>query len=182
MTHMILVFILAMVSFTTVFFGGIHVWAQSLMIFSIFGITAAALWAWAINKAFKRDDQATKVNLDPGSISGILFLLWAGFQLIPLPEGILQFLSPSTKAAWETTGMTGGKGPVSHLSLSLCHPEQRDFRGRSPPLLLAGLLWPSPAKPGSCGHLRLAHPGDPGEPLRPVSGRDRFSLRPVVEK
>ena len=110
-TTMILVFILAVVSFTTVFFGGIHAWAQSLMILSIFGITAAALWAWAINKAFKRDDQAAKVILDPVSISGILFLLWAGFQLIPLPDGILQFLSPSTKAAWQTTGIVGGKGP-----------------------------------------------------------------------
>jgi len=111
MTIMIPVFILAIVSFTAVFFAGIHVWAQSLMILSIFGITAVALWAWAINKAFKRDGQATKVILDPVSISGILFLLWAGFQLIPLPDGILQFLSPSTKAAWETTGMAGGKGP-----------------------------------------------------------------------
>jgi hypothetical protein len=34
-----------------------------------------------------------------------------GFQLIPLPDGILQFLSPSAKAAWEATGMAGGKGP-----------------------------------------------------------------------
>jgi len=34
MKTMILVFILAIVSFTAVFFAGIHVWAQSLMIFS----------------------------------------------------------------------------------------------------------------------------------------------------
>jgi putative inorganic carbon (HCO3(-)) transporter len=113
MTNMITFFILAIVSFTAVFFGGIHVWAQSVMIFSIFGITAVSLWAWAINKASKRDDQAAKVIVDPVSIVGILFLLWTGLQLIPLPEGVLQFLSPNTKAAWETTGMAGGKGAFS---------------------------------------------------------------------
>jgi hypothetical protein len=48
-TIIIAVFILTVVTFITVSFAGIHVWAQSLMILSIFGITAAVLWAWPMN-------------------------------------------------------------------------------------------------------------------------------------
>jgi len=77
--------------------------------------------------------------------------------------------------------MAGGKA-VSHLSLSLCHPEQRDF-GVALLLFywlaLYGLHRRSRVHVLISGLLIL---GTLVEPLRPVSSWDRFSLRPVVEK
>jgi hypothetical protein len=53
--------------------------------------------------------------LDPVSIFGILYLLWAGLQLIPLPGGVLQFLFPTQGPLGRPRGWRGGRGRFRSL-------------------------------------------------------------------
>lgn len=110
-----LLILLALVYFTAIFFGGAHVWAQSVLILSIFGLLLAGLWSWLLRKN-QPASPLTKIILDPPSLVGILFLAWVAFQLVPLSPKVAAFLSPNTQAIWETTLILGSP-PSFRLSL-----------------------------------------------------------------
>ncbi len=102
--------LLVLVYFTAIFFGGAHVWAQAVLILSIFGLLLAGLWSWLLRKN-QPASPLTKIILDPPSLVGILFLAWVTFQLVPLSPKVAAFLSPNTQAIWEKTLLFGGNSP-----------------------------------------------------------------------
>jgi putative inorganic carbon (hco3(-)) transporter len=106
---------MALLYFVTIFFGGAHVWVQSILILAVLALILAGLWV----RLLKRDKSSTPqipVLFDPVSIAGILFLIWVAFQLIPLPQKCLQTLSPLANAIWAST-LTFGAEPPFPISL-----------------------------------------------------------------
>ena len=106
---------MALLFFVTIFFGGAHVWVQSILILAVLALILAGLWV----RLLKRDKSSTPqipVLFDPVSIAGILFLTWVAFQLIPLPQKCLQTLSPHANAIWAST-LTLGAEPPFPISL-----------------------------------------------------------------
>ena len=112
---MIPVCLLCVIYFATVFFGGAHLWSQSVLVLSITGLLLAGLWRWLVRNA-KTPKNSFEVILDPPSIAGIFFVIWVAVQVIPLPPSILQALSPGAYALWESTRIVGGE-PTFSLSL-----------------------------------------------------------------
>lgn len=100
--------LLAAIYFATIFFGGAHLWAQSVIILSVLGFTLAISWRWLLHNA---RTQPSQVILDPPSIVGIFFVISVGMQVIPLKPGILQVLSPKTYTIWQSTHIVGGSPP-----------------------------------------------------------------------
>mgnify|MGYP001606576834 CR=1 FL=1 len=107
--------LIALHYFTTIFFGGAHVWVQSILILAVSGLTLAGLWVWLLKKADPSPRQVS-VIFDPVSLVGILFLAWVAFQQVPLPPKYLQILSPHTNSLWESTAILG-KTPPFPISL-----------------------------------------------------------------
>jgi O-antigen ligase len=107
--------LIALLYFVTIFFGGAHLWVQSVLILAVLSLILGKLWV----RFLKRDGSSTvqiPVLFDSISISGILFLIWVAFQLIPLPQKFLQILSPHANAIWEST-LTLGAEPPFPISL-----------------------------------------------------------------
>jgi len=102
--------LMVLLYFTTIFFGGAHVWAQSILILAVLALILAGFWVWLLKKA-KSSTHQIFVIFDPISLIGILFLIWVALQMIPLPPKYLQTLSPNTNALWESTIIFGGKPP-----------------------------------------------------------------------
>lgn len=108
-------YLLSLLYFVTIFFGGAHIWVQSILILAVLSLILVKLWA----QLLKRNESSAvqvPVLFDPISIAGILFLIWVAFQLIPLPQTFLQILSPHANAIWEST-LTLGAEPPFPISL-----------------------------------------------------------------
>jgi O-antigen ligase/tetratricopeptide (TPR) repeat protein len=102
--------LLGLLYFTTIFFGGAHLWSQTILILALFLSTLAILWSQTFIKS--RDNKVpVSIFRDPVSLVGLLFLLWIALSLIPLPAHILKALSPQTFQIWETTSLVGGQFP-----------------------------------------------------------------------
>lgn len=100
--------LLAATYFAAIFFGGAHLWAQSVIILSVLGFALAISWRWLLHNA---RTQPSQIILDPPSIVGIFFVIWVVMQVIPLKPGILQVLSPKTYTIWQSTHIVGGNPP-----------------------------------------------------------------------
>ena len=99
---MVHVCLLAIIYFATIFFGGTHVWSQSILILSVFGCALAGLVRWFVLN-FKDSNRTLKIVIDPPSIVGIFFVLWVAVQVIPIPSAIIHVLSPKSEILWEST-------------------------------------------------------------------------------
>jgi O-antigen ligase len=101
---------MALLYFTAIFFGGAHIWAQSILIVAVLALILAGPWVWLFRKV-KSSPHQILIIFDPISLVGILFLIWVALQLIPLSQKYLQTLSPYTNAIWESTVPLGGEPP-----------------------------------------------------------------------
>lgn len=104
------IFLLILLYFTTIFFGGPHVWVQTLLVLFLFLFVLAGLWF----KTFKNSNDfksPVPIIREPVSLIGLLFLLWTALSLILLPADILKTISPKTFQIWETTALVGGQFP-----------------------------------------------------------------------
>ncbi len=99
---MVPVCLLAIIYFATIFFGGAHVWSQSILILSVFGCALAGLVRWFVLN-YKDSSRTLKIVIDPPSIVGIFFVLWVAVQVIPVPSPIIHVLSPKSEILWEST-------------------------------------------------------------------------------
>jgi O-antigen ligase/tetratricopeptide (TPR) repeat protein len=102
--------LMVLLYFITIFFGGAHIWTQSILILAVLALISAELWIWLLRKA-KSSVRHILVIFDSISLIGILFLIWVAFQLIPLHQKYLQTLSPHTNAIWESTVTLGAEPP-----------------------------------------------------------------------
>jgi O-antigen ligase/tetratricopeptide (TPR) repeat protein len=102
--------LLAFLYFSVIFFGGAHLWAQSILLLGIFGTGLCFLWrGWLTGTLTGRD--LLLFFRDPVSLAGLGFLLWVVFSLVPLPAGFLRFLSPGAWRIWEAASLAGAKFP-----------------------------------------------------------------------
>ncbi|MFH0788729.1 MAG: O-antigen ligase family protein [Pseudomonadota bacterium] len=104
------ILLLGLLYFTTIFFGGAHVWSQSVLTLSLFLLTPSLLWFQSFKKSQNNRLQVSIIR-DPVSLVGLFFLLWTALSLIPLPPNILKALSPKTFYIWEATSLVGGRFP-----------------------------------------------------------------------
>ena len=102
--------LLALIYFATIFFGGTHVWAQTVIILSVFLSTFTFLWVQTFKKS-QNNQLPVPIIGEPVSLIGLLFLFWTALSLIPLPPEILMALFPKTAQVWKTTALVGGQFP-----------------------------------------------------------------------
>ena len=98
-------------------FGGIEAWAQGII--QILAGIVVAVWAW---RALDRGRAEKRMGASAGAPGGfavwipmILFVLMVCFQLVPIPAGWIQRLSPGVDALYRRTlpGYAGGAGSDS---------------------------------------------------------------------
>lgn len=102
--------LLGLLFFTAIFFGGPHVWVQTLFIIFLFLFVLAVLWQQTFKNSQNKGLPISIIR-EPVVVIGLLFLVWTAFSLLPLPTPFLKVLSPKTYQIWETTSLTGGKFP-----------------------------------------------------------------------
>lgn len=91
--------ILISIYFTAIFFGGAHIWSQSVLILSTLVITVSVLVIWLVRK-IRHPSIQSAIIIDPLSVMGIFFILVIAFQLVPISSEILQFVSFNTWDMW----------------------------------------------------------------------------------
>ncbi|MBI5586243.1 MAG: hypothetical protein HY892_20730, partial [Deltaproteobacteria bacterium] len=102
--------LLGFLYFAAVFFGGVHLWSQSVLVLEIFGTALVLLWPrWLAGRLAVRDLFAC--FRDPACSLGGLFLIWAAFSLVPLPAAVLRLISPATYGHWAAAALAGGTFP-----------------------------------------------------------------------
>ncbi|MDD2677626.1 MAG: O-antigen ligase family protein [Methylacidiphilaceae bacterium] len=67
-------------------FGSVEPWAQA----AVFSATALLFAVWLI----RASATGRPLQLPPGWIPAVCFLGWVGFQVMPIPSGLVAFLSP----------------------------------------------------------------------------------------
>lgn len=93
--------LIGLLAFTTVFFGGVHVWSRSLLILAILGFSAVRLFTARKEIGGKEIGALSPYFMwEPGTALGIFFMLWALVHLIPLPPAVVAFLSPEAARLW----------------------------------------------------------------------------------
>ena len=108
--------ILILIYFTAIFFGGAHIWSQSLLILSVLVITVSVSVIWLVRKIRNPSTQCA-IIIDPLSVMGIFFVVVAVFQIVPVSSTILQFVSLNTWDMW--SHVVSDSGSASSLSISL---------------------------------------------------------------
>ena len=102
--------LLGFLYFAAIFFGGVHLWARSVLALGIFGAALFFLWrSWLAGRLSGRD--LIRFLRDPVFLLGMVLLLWAGLSLVPLPAGWLRLLSPETWRVWAAASLVGGSFP-----------------------------------------------------------------------
>ena len=102
--------LLSLLYFATIFFGGAHLWVQTLLILSLFFFSLAILWQQTFKKSQSHPLQVPVIR-DPVFWIGLLFLLWTVLSLIPLPSDLLRVISPKAFDIWNGTRSVGGEYP-----------------------------------------------------------------------
>lgn len=100
---------IATLIFAPLAFGAVETWSMAIMEAGVF----TALLILLLREA--RNDDPT-LRRTPGSTIYLLFLLFIALQLLPLPQGLLGFLSPRALTIYGEVGADGGG---RWLSLSL---------------------------------------------------------------
>jgi len=88
--------LILLIVFTTLALGGVHIWAYTLMELTVLLLVAI----WFISMVMNGDFRIPKTPLN---IPILLFICLILFQLIPLPDAILNLLSPNTQRLYRET-------------------------------------------------------------------------------
>jgi O-antigen ligase len=112
---MILIPTLAVLYFTTIFFGGEIIWVYSIAELFILFFSFIFLLIFILpSKPAKKDHQVIDIDKDPVTLFGLLCLALVAFQLIPWPSGWLNILSPMSFEVWKRAPLPEGNFfPVS---------------------------------------------------------------------
>ncbi|MEW6186677.1 MAG: O-antigen ligase family protein [Thermodesulfobacteriota bacterium] len=89
--------LLAVLYFTTIFFGAVHIWAYSLVELFILAGTLFFL-GFTCQRTFKQKESLKLDYKDPIVLIAFLFFAYILFQITPLPPALIKWLSPQ---AWE---------------------------------------------------------------------------------
>jgi uncharacterized membrane protein len=102
---------LALLIFTPLAYGTVEPWSEAIAELAILGL--CVIWLLAMLRHWE-----LRVDLPPGWLPALLFLVLAAIQGLALPSLLVQLLSPGTatlsRAAWAFTG-----GEASTMALSL---------------------------------------------------------------
>ena len=90
---------LAVLYFTTIFFGGRHIWVYTWTEIFIFACTLFFL-AYSIIKNFRKNEPVYIIK-DPIPLVALFFLVLVLFQLVPLPHGLSKTISPMSFEIWK---------------------------------------------------------------------------------
>jgi putative inorganic carbon (hco3(-)) transporter len=113
---MTLIPILAVLYFTTIFFGGFQIWVYSLAELFILGVSLFLLF-FTLIKSYKKKQPIPLHFRDPITLAALVFLAYIAFQLVPLPPAFLKFLSPLSWEIWNRSPLP----PGSYYPISI-HP------------------------------------------------------------
>ena len=96
-----------LIFFTPLVFGAVHPWAFSLMEVLVFLLVVVWMgkWLFGVGEQEERREGERREGHRLASLflPLVLFIAFIFFQLIPLPPGLLQFLSPSTYELYTQT-------------------------------------------------------------------------------
>lgn len=104
------ILLLSLLYFTAIFFGGAHLWSQSVLILAVFFL-AVIWWGKALLDRNRTGSPSIKVIKDPVLSVGLLFLIWVAGSLIPLSGTMVKALSPRTFEVWEAAQLVGARFP-----------------------------------------------------------------------
>jgi len=107
---------LAVLYFTTIFFGGFQIWVYSLAELFILSLSLFFLF-FTIIKSYQKKQPLTLHYSDPVTLAALVFLAYIAFQLVPLPPALLKLLSPMSWEIWNRSPLP----PGSYYPISI-HP------------------------------------------------------------
>ena len=113
-------------------FGAVHTYAYSLMTIGVLVATLLLLFS-SIKKDFKTDQYHVHLPASAANPIILLIICLLIFQVIPLPESLVRFLSPQSMVVWEksipaSSIVDSGFPSSGWLSMSsYCYPIRLSF-------------------------------------------------------
>jgi O-antigen ligase len=98
---------LAVLYFTTIFFGGEPIWVYSVAELSILIVSFVLLLVFIL-RSKPTGNTPVKIYKDPVTLFGLLFLLLVCFQMIPWPSNLVNVVSPMSLEVWKRAPLPEG--------------------------------------------------------------------------
>jgi O-antigen ligase len=98
--------------FTPLAYGTVEPWSEAIAELTV--LAMAVVWALRMAR-----DWEIRIELPPGWVPALLFLLLVALQATPLPVGVMRLVSPWTTSLHEAAGPWAGADPAAFVPLSL---------------------------------------------------------------